>query len=248
MNCILFSRYEGFEEGAKRICAEAILQRKSCTVIEIRDLVDSIKRQALVAAGSHIYFLTNDKFIPFYSEFLKSLGVEIINERFLSGDASKFILQEKLRLSGIVVPKSLWIPEQSMTDSINTLRFPIFIKSQKQADFVKYVEGIDELKKQIKIVPCIGELYFEEAVESEAMELKKFYCVKGSTVVDSEGIPEWLDTVFRHISQSLGLQVFSADMFIDWSKKEYYCIDVNPASAFFNSNEARTIFVRECLI
>lgn len=53
-----------------------------------------------------------------------------------------------------------------------------------------------------------------------------------------------ISTVLNNISKVIKLDTFSADFIVNKYLKVFWCIDVNPASAFFNCDEARKNFIK----
>lgn len=245
MNYIVFSENEGFREGAEKIKKEALLHGKPCEIIEI----GNIAKDGTLGQGVLVYFLTNSGSVLEGVRFFKKEGSEIVNERALLGDVSKFSLQEKLRSHNIHVPRSALIGNRQKLPE--ELQYPIFVKSQRQASIVICVENKEDLEKQPKEIPNLNEYYFEQAI-GEGFLLQKFYYIEGKSLsiesIYKDAVPEWLCLILKEISQVLDLEVFSADIFIDWATKNYYCIDINPASSFFMSDDARLEFVRSILI
>ncbi|HBD24900.1 MAG: hypothetical protein A2566_00935 [Candidatus Zambryskibacteria bacterium RIFOXYD1_FULL_40_13] len=251
MNYILFSKNELFREGAEKIKIEAQKQNKQCEVLEIHSITKNGILRQKIDNTSLVYFLTNDVCIPEYIELLKKKGAYIVNEAPLSGDLKKYILQNKVKNNGVRVPKNICLSSDKETGRLN-LKYPVYIKSQKQGSLVIYNLNPDELNKNIISIGNINEFYFEEAVEIKGFVLRKFYYIK-EVIIDmdkknTDPVPDWLYIVLKNISLSLKLEVFSSDIFVNWSSQEYFCIDINPASSFFKSEKARKEFVRNILI
>ncbi len=173
----------------------------------------------------------------------------MINETLLLNNPLKFTMQQKVFADGVCIPKSSLIFKHIRTE---TTRYPLFINSQKQADIVIYAQNNDEFRGKMASIKNISGYYIEEAIIEKGMVLKKFYYINGTMVemnsVSMSEIPKWLNKVLTTISQSLHLEVFSVDIFVNWSSEKYYCIDINPASAFFNSDTARKEFVKNILL
>lgn len=251
MNYILFSKNEQFRAGAEMVRLEALKQNKQCEIIEIGNIANENNLKRFSDKPSLGYFLTNDVSISLCVKILKRTGINIINKVFLSENSQKFTLQQKARGCGINIPKSVSMPNINQIDKLD-LKYPLYIKSQKQGDLVIYNKDTKEFNKNILTINNITDYYLEEAVEGEDLTLRKFYFIKGSVVgmdmTDLGDIPEWFNTVLKNISQSLGLEVFSTDIFINLHSREYFCIDINPASSFFKSKIAREEFVKNILI
>jgi len=250
MNYIFLSEKESFNNGAEKIQQEAFLQTKECKIIDLESIFNE---RILLEDGKKplCYFLTNDFNLPLYVELLREIGLKIVNDKFLSGSSLKFVLQQKIKRGGVNTPKSTWITSKD-PDLLKSIQYPFFLKDQKQAGIVEYVENKIKLAEKLKAVQNIKGIYFEEAVEKSPMFLKKFYYIIGSVIdmdtTTKEPVPLWLESVFKKISQSLDLEVFSADVFVDLLAKDYSCIDVNPAPAFFKSDIACSEFVKNVFI
>jgi len=251
MNYIIFSQSEQFYAGAEKIRLEAFKQNMLCEIIEIKNIANNKTLKNLMDKSSLAYFLTNDPCIPVCVKVLKKMGINIVNEVFLSGNSEKFTLQHKIKEKGIHTPRSVSLSDIKQIDRLD-LKYPLYIKSQKQGDVVIYNIDVNELRKNIMPIKNTNEYYLEEAVDSDDLILRKFYYIRGSVVDMNDpninNLPNWFSIVLKNISSSLGLDVFSADIFINWSNGKYFCIDVNPASSFFKSEKACEEFVKKILI
>ena len=252
INYILFSKNEGYQEGAEKIRTEALRQNKNCEIIEIHNLSNKKVLEKMKQKKSLVYLLTNDDYIPIYVELLKNINIKIINESLLSKNLLKFVLQERIKRNGVCIPNSIWVSDKSELNNLNKIEYPIFIKSQKQASKIILVKNEMEFYKKIKSINNINEYYIEKAIDAKEYILKKYYCVKGSIIdmdfLTDKKIPAWLKAILKNISKSLEAEVFSVDIFINLSNKNYFCIDINPASSFFRSDLAREKFVKNILI
>lgn len=249
MNYILFSKKEGFEDGAQKIKIESICKGKSCQVMEIQDLL----RLKIENTHPLLYCLTNEISVLSQVKILEERGFKIVNLKGISMGMLKFEAQQFMRLQGIKVPNSTKLLRESfLTNHKNNINHPLYIKSQKQADVVVYCKNYDESLANLTSLKIKDAYYIEEAVENINMTLNKFYYINGTVVNMKENneyeIPTWIQKILANISEILNLEVFSADMFLDLKNKEYFCIDINPASAFFKSDKGREIFVDKILI
>ena len=245
MNYIVFSKDEAFRDGAEKIKSEALLHNKTCELIEIGDVAENTLPQDI---GSLVYFLTNNALVGEKVNFFKKRGVRVVNEKALLGDVSKFFLQDTLRENRIHVPKSILTSGDGARPE--ELQYPMFIKSQYQASTVIKVENESELEKHMKNINNTGTYYFEQAVTEENFLLQKYYYIHGTglSIDYKDAAPQWLCLILENMSRALNLEVFSADIFINWATKDYYCIDINPASSFFMSDGARSEFIKSILV
>ncbi len=248
MNYIVISKLEGFSEGAELIKKEAIQQLKLCEIIYIENLIELPQ----IKTPSLFYFLTNEQSIPTLIKMLRERHeqISIINEHILSKSHSKILLQNTIQKDGVEIPKNMAF--ESIKKSHHP-HFPIYLKSQRHANKVKKINDM-RMFEQINIDPSkYKNFYLEEAVEQQSLALKKIYYVKGNIISLDESflygkLPLSFVKIMTKISTCLELSVFSSDIFIDWAKERYICIDVNPAPAFFNSSESRSMFVKNILI
>ena len=252
MNYILISKFEGFREGAERIKEEAKNQKKDCEIIEIQNIVDKMSVEYINKQNSLIYFLTNDSCVKSCIRCLKKSGTKVIGKKLLSGDVSKFFLQEKIKGAKICTPKSIPLPTDTKMSLHNKISFPLFLKSQEQVSTVDYMTNKFEFIKKLSTINNRDDFYLEEAIEDSGMILEKFYYINGSVFImksiEAKFNNNWIQKILKRISLSLELEVFSTDIFVNWSTKKYFCIDINPAPAFFNSRNARVEFVNNVLI
>jgi D-alanine-D-alanine ligase-like ATP-grasp enzyme len=251
MNYILYSKNESYKEGAEKIKTETLRQNKKCKIIEISCISSIKKLERTKKEKGLLYFLTNDNSIPGCIELLKDTDIKIINKPLLSNNVSKFVLQQIVKKNGICIPKSI-LPYKNIGVINDNIRYPIFIKSQKQASVVMYTKNKIDFKKNKITIGDLNKYYLEKAIENKKLILNKFYYTRGSIInidsVDTEKVPAWFHVILNNIAKSLELEVFSVDIFINWSKKKYSCIDINPAPAFFKSDKSRENFVKNILI
>ncbi|MHB1316541.1 MAG: hypothetical protein ACYCZW_01655 [Minisyncoccota bacterium] len=248
MNYILISKKEGFEDGAKKIQAESKFRSKDCEVIEIQDLL----KLKIQDTRPLLYCLTNKSSILSHVRILEERGFKIVNFKGILGGMLKFEVQQSMKLRGIKVPYSIKPLRESFLVNNNLINYPLYIKSQRQADAVLYCKNYSQGLANLASLKIEDTYYIEEAVEDINMTLNKFYYIKG-TVVNMKEIsgyktPGWIQEILANISKALTLEVFSADMFIDLKNKEYLCIDINPASAFFKSDKGREVFIDKIFI
>lgn len=250
MNYIVVSRFEEFLSGAQKIEQGAKNANKECTIVDIENLLDETVVLQIKAKQSIIYFLTNDLSIPKYCKVLNEIGTRIINFDLLSSHPPKYELQKKVSSCGVLVPKSTY-PIPDNIDATSEIQFPLYIKSQKQASEVFYVKNNIEFEKIIKSLIDIKNYYIEQAIDENRYVLEKIYYIDGNIILlnhNTEQDIKWLLDILNIISKSLGLEVFSVDIFLDLKNKNYYCIDINPASSFFKRDDARAEFIKKLLI
>jgi len=239
---IIISRGEPFVAGAELIAKEANERGLGCEIIFIEDIILSINGENEKMERRLLYFLTNIDDVPTYVAYFKSHGCNIVNQTFLSGESSKFYLQNKIKKAGIVVPKSFSVLNEIIALQIaDEMNFPIYIKSQNQASTVIRVKKKSDLSEKLALFARNNEeWYLEEAIEGADVELQKVYYVDGK-VASNSGI-EKANEIFQTISRTLDLEIFSVDI-ISSKNGVYWIIDVNPASSFFKSDSARCLFV-----
>lgn len=251
MNIIVYSKEEGFEVGAIRLKDESLQYGKICKIVEIEDFVDLVYRGYFKTERTIIYFLSSDYRIPALVEFVKKRNQIIINEAFLVRDilASKFESLERSRLAGVCVPKHTSLTTDNY-DIIDEFIFPIFIKSKNPRGSVTFIDDKKSFNDKLKLLPERCNYYLEENVQRKNNVELKFYYVDDVVYTQRNvdiNIPDWFCSALDKISKCTELDVFSVDCFVDWSEKRYYCFDINHASSFYKSDDARTAFITKIL-
>lgn len=243
---IIVSQKENFINGAQIIKDNFEKSGFHCEIVFIEDIVLGTNNQ-VISGTRIIYFLTNSGIISQYCEHFDSLGHYIISRECITGDNSKFYLQDKLKESEISVPKSMAVLDHySALDLAIKMKFPFYIKSQKQASIVRKVSNENELLEVLHLFRDVNEeYYFEEVIRSEENDLRKIYYINGICILNNEENDKY-SKIFKLVANVLHLDAFSVDIFFGKDEK-YWIIDVNPAPAFFKSHEARHTFVEFCI-
>lgn len=235
---IVVSKKEAFINGAQLILEQVRTIGFECLIIFIEDW--SLDYNEKSSDQKKIfYFLTNvDEVIACIQDVLRN-GHIIINKIFLFrlGEHSKFYLQKIIEQNGISVPKSVC---SANNKDICKIDFPCYIKSQKHTSAVIKVSNKKELYQTIWLFDSNNEgWYAEEAIAGDDVLLQKIYYINGKAFAKDNNFQ--VENVFISISEILGLEVFSVDIFSSKSSK-YWVIDVNPAPSFFKLEEARKAF------
>ncbi len=233
--CII-SKTEAYNEAATLLKDSAQSGGLKVEILFIEDMVASID----FPLRSTFYFLTNHSATPTVSRSLEDKGHGIINLEFLKNNITKSVVQEKIKSAGVNVP--ILVDRNGVSDK----DFPVYIKSEYQNDFVKRVVSKDELENEIKLLPSASKWYLEKDVEGQSVNLNKIYYINGWFINRSDEkqkVRSNLSQALNLISSSLDLKIFSADIFLSDTMENYLCIDVNPAPGFYNSSEARKVFV-----
>ncbi len=243
MFAIVISKKEPFENGARAIlevCHEAALDAKLVFLEDIFLSQDFDNVSDITA----FYFLTNDPNLEFYIEYFSRRGIFVVNKKFYNFDRSKFSIQDRLRIGGVLVPPSI-TSKNKLTLFLESERigFPCYIKSQKQASVV-IETGNKEALQRILHETTEFDIYLEKSVSNRSTILKKFYFVYGGiyTKDEHENFSIIIKSALESISNILQLDIFSADIFLE-NKGSYQCIDINPAPGLFNSKLSRRKFV-----
>lgn len=242
MLLIIISRTEPYYEGAMLIHEACVSIGIGCDIRYVEDVLSEADITNHAANGCVVYFLTNASSVPnCISRITQTAMATVVNRNFLVSDTTKYSMQSRLRAAGVRVPASVPIPtEKSLDTVLEKLRLPVYIKSQKQASTVVRAEIVEEFYSRMSGSDS-ADFYVEESVDLEKFHLEKLYYVDG--YIDSKNdnltTERNLETVLKHISRLLELDVFSADIFVGRGGHSYFCIDVNPAPALFHSGKAR---------
>lgn len=251
MLTVVISRTEPYLNGAlfiKEACASVQL---NCDIYYIEDILLN-KNETLSKNKSEclIYFLTNTDTIPECIKSFESSNKNIlINRDFFISEKNKFSVQNRLRLAEVYVPDSIVVTNKSFFGAVlQSLKLPLYIKSQKQANTVIRVETDKEFYDNM-LGRSIKDFYFEESVDLEKFHLEKIYYVGGHIESENKNlvITDSLETELKNISNLLELEIYSADVFASISSNTYYYIDINPAPALFHSTKARMHFAKYML-
>ncbi len=229
---LFISREENFIGSALKI------KRESPIKTEIIYIEDYIKNDDIFNINDNdiIYFLSNVKLIPKIIEKLSLINCFIFNKDFLENCYLKDEVQK------ILYENEINIPEIIPLEKIERDSFPLFCKEKKHTGitFQTYNEitlrsFFDKFEKK--------DFYLEKSIISNkkpSIETKIYYINGKIYLKDKEKIEidDKLIDISLKISKCLNnMDVFSADVIklLD----EYYIIDVNPASGFYLSKNAR---------
>lgn len=246
MFSIIISKKESFREGADLILKEAVSANLKARILYLEEIVLS-HENVFYPSKEVLYFLVNDqtlsRFVDYFSFQPKTM---LINNKFYQKDRSKFSIQNILFRSKISVPISLAVQDHSLIiQESSSIGFPLFLKSQKQADVVIEVNNKKELKKHLETQDNFADLYIEQSMISRYSAIRKFYFVNNESWDDHETVLSTkMNDLLKRISLHLGLDVFSADIFVGSDEADYSCIDVNPAPALFKCGTGRSALIK----
>ena len=249
MNIIVYSKEEGFEDGVKKLRDDSFQFGKICKIVETKNLFDLVSKRYFETTQHCIYFLSSDYRIPQFIKLIKKKNQVVINEAFLTRDilTSKFESLKRARRVGVCTPKHILLPF-SKHNVVDKIMMPAFIKSKNPRGLVTCVNDKESLNSNLESLSEKKNYYLEENVKrKDNIELKIYY-INGVTYAQKTydievNIPNWFRNVLDKISKCTGLNVFSADFFVNWAEKKYYCFDVNHASSFYKSDDARAMFI-----
>ncbi|MEK7463385.1 MAG: hypothetical protein AAB621_03430 [Patescibacteria group bacterium] len=253
VNIIVYSKEEGFEDGVKKLRDDSFQCGKICKIVEIKDLFDLVSKGYFETTQTCIYFLSSDYRIPQFIELIKKKNQVVINEAFLMRDmlTSKFESLKRARRIGVCTPKHILLPF-SKRNSVDKFMMPAFVKSKNPRGLVTLINNKESLMSNLELLSEKKDYYLEENVKyKDNIELKIYYingvaCAQKAYDTDAN-IPNWFRVVLDKISKCTGLNVFSADFFVNWGEKKYYCFDINHASSFYKSDDARAMFIGKIL-
>lgn len=250
MLIIITSAEEKFNDGAKKIKFESEFFGMPCKIFVFSP--NKTKDKPLlydISNEDFVYFLTNNiQVIKFFIPFLLSKKCFIVNKKFLQNLKSKLEMQEMIKKIGVLVPNNL--PLNQIKGEImlkGKVTYPAFIKNKCHCMPMIKIKNEDAFVSCFKKIKKPNEWYVEENVTDSYCSLQKFYFTFDK--VASRGnitrkINKQIITALRDISKILKLDTFSADFIVKEYSKVFWCIDVNPASAFFNCNKARKNFIK----
>ena len=241
---IIISRTEKTQRTAHRIKNAVQKHTLICEIIFLEDvIINNYTKSSSQKNSTVVFFLTNHHRIGLYVEYFISQGYIIINQQFLQGERSKLFIQDRITKHNISTPSNeLLTSQERAMKFINKTQLPVYIKSQNQMHTVLYIKDYTNLKKTVtRLQNTIGEWYIEKAYTGNRHTLNKVYFVFGKIYTDKK-----INTslTFTHtLANSLGLDVFSADVITSLNKK-YWVIDVNPAPGFYAHSMARKTFAK----
>lgn len=227
---IFFSSVEPYQNGveslSKTLGAMKILNR----CIEFNRISKSEKLDDVLFG----YFLANHQYVHRISFWIECQeGRYVINGVFLRLQYTKSQVQEFLRQRKISVPPSIPYPLSQGDSTSSPLR-----KSERHSQ-----RNLNILDEKITCDPW--EVYLEQEVPSGDFVEQKLGYVAGKIFQESDDVrlPKKLLRNLYRIQSSLGLEVFSVDVFLG-KNDEFFIVDVNPAPAFFHNKKARMEFGR----
>jgi hypothetical protein len=231
---IVVSKKEMFVNGARLILEQIQRNGFSCHIIFVEDQIFKHGEGYNNSKKKVFYFLTNVAQVKSYVQNILQEEHVVVNKSCLLREKSKFYLQKTIKQYGVAIPKSVYPARKK---NICEISFPCYIKSQQQASTVIRVADKNEFDEAVYLFDSNNEdWYLEEAVEGSDVWLQKAYYIEGK-IIARKNVHSFKDAL-NLISKALNLEVFSVDIFSSKSGG-YWVIDVNPAPAFFKSDEAR---------
>ncbi|MEK7576076.1 MAG: hypothetical protein AAB482_00095 [Patescibacteria group bacterium] len=246
MLAIIISKLEPFETGARIIADDCKSVSLSAKILFLEDIILGSNAIELLDGVKILYFLTNDSSLERYVEYFVRKNILVINKDFYRWNRSKFSIQDRLKLAGIQIPRSIATQNFSILLSESRfLDFPLYIKSQNQSSLVIKVADEEALRRALSDITQRNDFYLEQSVDAECGSVTKYYFVdRLSCGINGDLSPPIISSVLKSISTILSLDVFSVDLFVGDDKKSYWCIDVNPAPGLFNSKHGRSEFIK----
>lgn len=227
-NVVIFiSKYENTLNGAFLLKKEL----KFCNIIFIEDYINNKKN--IKIDNSIIYFLCNSPLIKKVIELLDN-NCYVYNKKYYLNNYKKKDVQILLNKNKIIVPRIINYLNLKESD------FPIFCKENNHVGITFQVYNKITLKKFFERFN-IKDFYLEKKVNSENKEFKVYYVNNNIYYNDNKKNNKEIKNICYKISRILNLELFSVDFIKE--KKDYYIIDVNPASAFYLSPKARKSFI-----
>ena len=232
---IVLSEYDNYENDAKKLIDASKEIHINSEILYVEDEREPITDEDI------IYFLYNGNKIREIVKEAKKAKANIINEDFFMSNLLKDQCQRLLKENGVKVPK------QYDREEVKREYFPIYFKckihgglnfdmdrkslwdkikndntfNKDEYYLEKTVNGKDGLKKESKIFYVNGDVFSQD------------YC---------DEVPDLLKRKARKIADILKLECFSFDLIE--TGNSVFVIDVNPASGFFTSKNARKSFLK----
>lgn len=245
-NSLIISAQESYVDAAKLIVAEGSLKNKSIQIVNIEDIQIDPDQIKGVSSLGNVYFITNHPAVYTIAAILKLQDYKVINCDYLVKQNSKIYIQEQLRLAGLPVPKHGFILGK-LNESL--AKQAVYLKSFEHTRFSRSFSHLENLDRYFASVRNGGLYYQEEDVTNPNTVEYKLYSVYG-TLISPENMPikELISREVSKIANELDLEAFSVDVIIDQVTDEHWIIDVNPASSFYGSNQARTEFINRLMV
>jgi len=238
---IVTSTGEPFQLAATLLSNDARNFGLRSAIIDITDLREQLSPVSDILGPALFYFLTNSPEISSIIPGLLSTGHTVINAEFYALRLSKPLVQNFLRARGWRVPDLIYpvsAEDLAHQDVTQRLSFPLYIKSVRHHHFAREVHTAQALAHTVDSINLSDDFYLEAAVSSDHTELRRFYVV-GDAVHDSAGLVRDIGLCYyaSTLGRALGLDVYSFEAFVGSTTP--ICIDVNPASALYVSEQAR---------
>lgn len=239
MKLIIFiSKEDDFYGSAKRI---QDISKIDSEIVFIENFVNQ-KGWQNINTTDIIYFLCNGYKVNYVlNEIIKTTpNCKIINKEYLIKNEPKSNVQKKINELGVITPRVLSIKD------IDNIKFPIFCKQNIHTGIVfkAYTKKtITDFFEKFDL----NDFYLEEAVSSDLKKYKEFKVYYANAhVYPKDNEPMFNDEIKNIcliISEALyNLEAFSVDFIAN--DDGLYVIDVNVASGFYMSTDARKEFVK----
>ncbi len=238
MFCIIISHKENFANATELILSLCSANKMDARISYLNEF-DS----TLSTYDDIIFYLTNDDLAGEHCQIHLARGAKVINKEFLLGNKTKLYLQQKARRAGVSVPNSITLESfKNLSEITKKIDFPFYIKSMRHVHDIFRIKNKNELLKIEGSLDKSLNFYIEEAVDGCGRNLEKYYWINDKTF-SRNGNAYRADIVLalEKIADALNFEIFSADFMV--GNNDYFCIDINPAPAFFGSSDAREAFV-----
>ncbi len=230
---VIFSNSEPYKNGAKLLTRTVKRLIQHARTVELNSL--SMPEHVKNTTDGISYFLSNHPSVRTATFWLQEEGGRyVLNNPFLARSHTKSTVQAILRHSGIPVPPSMPI-SMDRTRSNKKGRNMFMIKSE-----IHGVRDGTALQRSSKTAPWT--VYLEKSINNNFIE-KKYGYVAGKVLSDDDRcVTAGILRAHQRIQECLGLEVFSSDVFHDLENDTFQIVDLNPAPAFFNNQNARGAF------
>lgn len=242
MFSLFISNKENFREAANLILLGCEQFNLKVEIIVIEEFISESIRSFI--SSDLIFFLTNDQRIGELAKAISKTGAQVINNNYLIRNRLKSYAQNQVGLAGVCVPKTFTInSNSSLKNIIKNIDFPFYLKCEQHVHNIFRIENIKMFNISIKEIDWLLGWYVEENIETPDAQFEKYYFINSKVFSrNNKEVRHNIRGILEKIADTLHLQIFSIDFIID--KNNYYIIDINPASAFFHSQDARTAFIQ----
>ncbi|MDR2901699.1 MAG: hypothetical protein LBU87_01135 [Lactobacillales bacterium] len=236
---IFLSKKESYLNSAVKLAQECPLK----TDILYIEHVGNEELFQLIGKDDIVYFLCNDSFVSNIIKKIQVLNCFIYNKNFLIKNYEKDDIQILLYKSGIKVPFMVTY------EDIEKKHFPLFCKEKKHTGITFQSYNKSTLTRFFNKFE-LTDFYFEKSIlgkDKPPMEFKVYY-LNGEIFTKDGGLDlnNNIKKICSDISDCLDkIEVFSVDLV--QTSNNYYVIDVNPASGFFLSSNARKCFLQKTI-